>query len=343
MRSDPLQSRAGKLATDGRWSELYELLRERPAEATASDPALAYRFGEALYHTGRMEELAAYATVCESVTRRGADPVGTMRALNLAGIAAFELGETAKAREKFDALMELAEAERDEEMLARAANNLGAISNLRGRRHEALAYYHLAIPLYQKMGQPKGLAQTHHNLGMSYRDLGRLEDSAAAYGHAVALAGGIGYRPLVAMSTVGRAEAELLRGDLPLARQLVERGLALARAVPDPISEAEALRVRGLVQAGESAAVAAEVREPGAGAAGAVEAALADLEGAAELARTTRNALLEAEVERDIGRLELRRGRRDEGRRRLEAAASRLDALGAVAEARALREEAEAA
>ena len=150
---DALRSKVESLAHAGDWAALYELLRGEGRADLLTDDSTAYRFAESLYHTGRMDELASYAAAYEEEARGAADPDGVMRALNLAGIAAFELGDPGGARSKFDALMELAEASRDQEMLARAANNLGAIANLRGRRHEALAYYHLAIPLYQRLGQ----------------------------------------------------------------------------------------------------------------------------------------------------------------------------------------------
>jgi tetratricopeptide (TPR) repeat protein len=321
--SDAVRQRTRSLAGGGEWERLFETLDGLERSSVAADSALAYPFGEALYHTGRMPELAAFAQEYEEASRGAADPRETMRALNLGGIAAFELGDTGGARQAFDTLMELAEGEGDEEMLARAANNLGAIANLRGRRHEALAYYSLAIPLYQKLDQTRGLAQTHHNLGLSYRDLGRPDDSVAAYSRAISLAESISYSLLVAMSTVGRAEIELRRGDVEFSRRLVDRGLALSRNIPDPISEAEALRVRGLAHAADGAS---DMQ------------AQADLAAALRLAGETGNRLLEAEIERDMGTLALSRGELGEAERLLRSSARGFHAIGAIAEARVVED-----
>jgi tetratricopeptide (TPR) repeat protein len=318
---DALRSKVGSLAEAGDWTALYELLRGEARADLLADRDAAYRFAESLYHTGRMDELASYAAGFEESARGASDPEGVMRALNLAGIAAFELGDTEGARTRFDALMELAEASHDKEMLARASNNLGAIANLKGRRHEALAYYHLAIPLYQRLGQPRGLAQAYHNLGHTYRDMGRPDECIASYTRAIVLAEEIDYKPLIAMSTVGRAEAEVRRGDVALARELAERGLSLARTVRDPISETEALRVRGLVYC----------------AGGDDTTAIEDLEYARSLARETKSTLLEAEIERDIGTLRLGAGRAKEARANFEAALDLFESLGAAAESRAVR------
>ena len=317
---DSLRNRAASLAADGDWTALQELLRSEPTPVLLADPRLAYHAAEALYHTGHMAELAEFAEAYERASREAADVVATMKALNLGGIAAFELGRTSEAEVRFDLLMELAEAEGDQDMLARAANNLGALANLKGRRHEAIAYYNLAIPLYAKLGQVRGLAQSHHNLGMSYRDLDLLDDSVEEYKRSVVLAYRIDYVPLVAMATTGRAESELRRGDGELARELAARGLQAARDVGDPISEAEALRVCGLTYAKSHG--------------GDLDKARGDFEAALELARATGNALLEAEVERDLGRVEQADARPAEAVRLLESAHERFLALGAVAAAR---------
>lgn len=315
---DSLRNRAAALAADGEWTALHELLRAEPASALLSDARLAYHAAEALYHTGRMAELAEYAGAYEEAAREAADLPGTMKALNVGGIAAFELGRTSEAEVRFDLLMELAEAEGDQDMLARAANNLGALANLKGRRHEAIAYYNLAIPLYQKLDQVRGLAQSHHNLAMSYRDLDRFDDSVDEYKQSVVLAYQIDYVPLVAMATTGRAESELRRGDVDLSRELAVRGLQMARDVGDPISESEALRVCGLTHATHR---------------GDPDKARQDFEAALELARATGNALLEAEVERDLGRLERIDERPAEATRLLESARDRFLSLGAAAAA----------
>jgi tetratricopeptide (TPR) repeat protein len=128
------------------------------------------------------------------------------------------------------------------------------------------------------------------------------------------------------MSTVGRAEAELRRGDSRLAGELAERGVAMAREVSDPISLAEALRVRGLVRCAEGQ------RAEG----------LEALREASDLASETRNTLLEAEIGRDIGLELLRAGQAGEALGYLQSALQLFDSLGAAAEARSLREKLDA-
>jgi tetratricopeptide (TPR) repeat protein len=314
-RPSSLLDQANEMVAQSRWRELHELLAGVPRPELFTSVPLAYRYAEALYHLGRMAELTEYASEFESAMRRQRGTSGVMQALNLAGIAAFELGRMEEARQRFESLMELAEAEGDTDMLARATNNLGALANLEGRHEDALALYHLAIPLYQKLGQTRGIAQTHQNLGISYRDLGRWKDAAAAYQDAAEYGRGFGYTPIVAMAMVGRGEIEVLKGDPALGAGFVEWGLEMARELEDPITEGTALRVRALARA--------------AGADGGYIRAYDDLEAALELGRETGHLLLQAEVERDMGRLVLGRGLRGEARRLLADARQKLQSLGA--------------
>lgn len=313
------------MVSAGDWRALYERLRDVDRAELLADPSLAYRFGECLYYTGRMLELSSYGAELEIASREASDTYGIMRALNLAGTAAFELGQIDEASEKYHRLQDMAEVEENEDMLSRAANNLGMIANLRGHPEEAIACYRMAIPVYQRLRQMRGLAQTCHNLGLSYRDLGRLDDAVKAFQEAADLAESINHQPLLCMSIVGRAEVQLMASDKELSCELVQRGLQLARDAGDPISEAEALRVRGLAK---SDSVESECAE-----------ALSDFDAAARLARQTGNVLLEAEIDRDVGRAYWKLGRAAAARAKLERAADLFENLGALAAATACRAE----
>ncbi len=315
--------KANGLAREGRWPDLYDLLSGVDRGSLLSSQKLAYRFGEALYHTGRIEELSGFAARFEERARERADPEGLMQALTLAGNAAFQLGEIEAAESHWQDLLEIAEAEGDEEMMAKAANNVGALTNLRGEHERALTYYNLALALYEKLQAVKGLAQTYPNLGITHRDLSQLDEALEAYDQAMTLASRAGYDPSVVLATVGQAEVRVLQDDVPLALELANRGLTRARALENPILESEALRVRGLATARGS--------DPD------HDRALDDLENAATLAREAHNSLLRAEIERDTGDVLVRRRRPEEAREHLETAARIFDDLGAVADVEDVR------
>lgn len=309
------REKADTLADASRWTELFGFLEGLQEAERVDDAYLAYRYGEALYHTGRMGLLSSHAQAFEAAARRTRDVAALLRALNLKGIAAFELGMPEEARGAFEALMELSEAEDDYDMLARAALNLGALANLHGDPAGALAMYHLALSLFQKIGQTRGLSQTHQSLGMSYRDMRRWEESEDAYLEAMRLGTGFGYTPIVAMAAIGRSEVLVLRGDPHAALGLVDWGLKLARGLGDPISEGTALRVRGMARAATDGS--AEHRARG------------DFQQALALARSTDNVLLEAETLRDLAHISARIPDVESARQHYEAAASAFDRLGA--------------
>jgi len=227
--------------------------------------------------------------------------------------------------------------EGEQPLMAKAAISLGALANLRGEPEKALAFYQLALPPLDRQCDTRGLGQVHHNLGMSYRDLGKLEDAVDEYRHATRLAQNSGFAPQAAMSTIGRAEVEVMSGDFALGFQLAERGLLMAADIGDPITEGTAYRIRALALVGvgpSNVAVGIGPEE--------LDRAAADLAKAADLAESAGHALLLAEVWRDLGRLDHRRGCRPQARINLTRARDALASLGATVAASELSGELEA-
>ncbi|TFG65824.1 MAG: tetratricopeptide repeat protein [Gemmatimonadales bacterium] len=330
-----IRSTADRLASEARWDSVRDLLGSvSVTELLRLD--LAYRFGEALYFTGRITELREHAVAYEQAARALAEPLAVLYARNLAGIAAFELGLMDEAASILEGLIDRAMEEDAQHLMAKAAISLGALANLRGEPEKALTFYQLALPPLDRRCDSRGLGQVHHNLAMSYRDLGKLDDAIDEYRHATRIAQNSGFPPQVAMSVLGRAEIEVLRGDLALGFQLAERGRLLAADIGDSISEGTAYRIRALARVGtESSGASSPTGEEE------LDAAAADLAQAAELADRTGHALLQAEVWRDLGRLDRRRGCFSQARLNLTRARDALATLGASGAAAELDDELE--
>ncbi len=167
------------------------------------------------------------------------------RAINMLGAAHFELGELAEAGHAFARALELASTAEDPLIIGRATNNLGMIANIAGRREEALTRYQLAIPAYQRVGSSVGLAETCHNMAITYRDLGRFDAADRYERRAIGYAREAGNPRLIAMAQVGRADLSLLRGEAAVAEAVGQRGAAQYAAIPDHLGEADALRITG--------------------------------------------------------------------------------------------------
>ena len=218
------------------------------------------------------------ADALERFRSRG-DADGRLRALNLLGVVSWERGRMREAEEYLAQALNLARYLGDSLMVARACNNMASAIHLRGRADEAVGLYRGALLAYQRLGDRRGTAETYHNLGLIYRQLGLWREAEDAVHEAVRHAEMVGEKGLLALVLVGRAELRVDQGELPLAYPDLDRAGALAAGASDEIGGAEVRRVRAL-----AALKAAEF-----------ERALADAEAASRIARAYDSALLGAE------------------------------------------------
>jgi tetratricopeptide (TPR) repeat protein len=233
------------------------------------------------------------------------------------GAAAFALGTLDAAAERFGTALEMARTDGDALLTARAINNLGAIDALRGHTSGAIAAYQLAIPAYHRMGHTLGLAESWHNLAISYRVSDELDAADEAERRAIEFATESANPRLAAMAQVGRAEISLRRGDYAFARANASRAATTFSEVPDYLLQADALRVH---------ADASDLMRF-------LSAADASLTLAYELARTHEHRLQEAQILQTHAQIMSRRDDRTAARK---LGAEALDAfrhLGSVAAA----------
>ncbi|MBI4513862.1 MAG: tetratricopeptide repeat protein [Gemmatimonadetes bacterium] len=310
------------LAERHRWAEVHDRLASYGEVDLYTEPKLAYAMAAARLHLGAPDRALPLALATEGEFRRRRDNRNLLRALNLVGAVLFELGDLEGAEERFSSLLELASDSGDEEMQARATNNLGMIASLRGEHPKALSLYRLSIPAYQKRGQRRGLAQTYHNMAILYRDRGLLREADAYDRRAAEMARRIGDARLAAMAVVGRAEIAYLRGDLEAAAAAAARALRDLVAQGDALGQADALRLLGMVARAQ----------------GDLEEGRDRLEAALEIARSNANPLLEAETLRERGLLHRESGRADLAEADLRAAAALFARIGARAEEKRTKE-----
>jgi tetratricopeptide (TPR) repeat protein len=240
--------------------------------------------------------------------------------MNLLGVVTFTLGELDAAHSAFTSALELATREDDILLVARSSNNLGAIDNLQGRHDGALLHYRVALPAYRRLGQRRGLAETYHNLAITYRDLGNLADADEHERRAIDYASG-GIAPRVAaMAHIGRAEVALRRGDAPLSERTARRAAKTLHTLEDPLNEANAHRMIG-------AACTAMAR---------LSDAHVEFEEALGIATSRGHAFVEAETRRDRADAFLRMNEIDRARGDALAAIAIFRKLGAVKEVEVL-------
>jgi len=302
------------LTSAGRYREVVTSWLAAPtAEARRSEAQLLA--ATASMRLGDVERAGNLAAEAAEGFRLRADQDGRLRALNLLGAVAFEQGALADAESRFEMARTLARQLGDTLFEAHAANNLASVAHLRGDAVTALSLYRAALLGYQRLGDRRGTAQTYHNLGLAFRELGAWQDADEATVQALRHARLVEDAALAALAVTGRAELDIARGALDVAARELDRAGELAAQVGDQLGIAEVGRVR---------AVAALQRNDPA-------AALDEARAAGGMANEQGSALLVAECAAAEALALLRLTRRDEaeeGRRKATDGFARLGATG---------------
>jgi len=302
------------LTSAGRYREVVTSWLAAPtAEARRSEAQLLA--ATASMRLGDVERAGNLAAEAAEGFRLRADQDGRLRALYLLGAVAVEQGALADAESRFEMARTLARQLGDTLFEAHAANNLASVAHLRGDAVTALSLYRAALLGYQRLGDRRGTAQTYHNLGLAFRELGAWQDADEATVQALRHARLVEDAALAALAVTGRAELDIARGALDVAARELDRAGELAAQVGDQLGIAEVGRVR---------AVAALQRNDPA-------AALDEARAAGGMANEQGSALLVAECAAAEALALLRLTRRDEaeeGRRKATDGFARLGATG---------------
>jgi tetratricopeptide (TPR) repeat protein len=321
LETDALLSQARAHAAEEAWGMLRDSLVGREAEVSAC-PELAALLAEAELRLCNPAAARHWLLGALPALMRAPHRADARRAINLLGAAHFALGNLAKAEAAFARALELATTHGDDLLVARAANNLGAVANVRGSHGAALGHYLLAVPVFQRIGSPVMLAESFHNMAITFRDLGQFELADRYESRAMEFAREGGSARLMAMARVGRAELSLLRGDAHLAEAGARLAVVQYEAIEDPEGEANALRLLGVACA----------------ACGSAAEALQALDRAVSLAREHGSALIEAESLRARADLLAASGELARARSDVEEALAIYTRLGVQAESARLTE-----
>src|SRR5439155_532404 len=201
--------------------------------------------------------------------------------------------------------------------LAAAGNHAEVIEYLGTRAGRELELSPSLALLY---GTAQGVAECRHNLAITYREQGALDRALAEADRAVAQAEAAGDRTLWAMALRGRAEIRVVRGEVGLARRELDLVREIRTRLPNPVAEAEDLRIAAMMLAAEDQLVAAE-------------RALREAIGRAE---AHHRPLLQAEATRDLCLVLRRSGRKADAQAAARAAKGIFVQLGAEQEIRKL-------
>ncbi|HYX81436.1 MAG TPA: tetratricopeptide repeat protein [Gemmatimonadales bacterium] len=252
---------------------------------------------------------------------RGRSERGVERhALNARGAIALVSGNLTEAADYCTQALMAASRDGDHAITGRASNNMGIISHLRGRYAEAISSWEIAAAASHRAGMQANVADCHHNLANAYREQGALDKALATADQAIALADAAKDQALYAVALRGRAEIRIARSEPELARRDFDRIRLIRGEIPDPVAEAEDMRIVAL-------ALIAENQLPRA------EKALREVIGRAELHE---RLLLQGEATRDLAKVLLLTGRTIEAEAAAETAKGIFVRMGAESEIRKL-------
>lgn len=310
---------ARRLAGERRWPDLAALACPVPDADLRAYPELAFLIADALRRVGQVERSTRLAAIATDGVARTGDGRLRLRIGNLTGMLHYDAGDLDQAQSAFELLLQYSTDAGDDEFAARASNNLGVIASVRGDRELALTAYQRAIASYQRLGHARGLAQTHYNLAIVYRDLGFARETEGNLALALRYASEGQHEDVAALVETERALLLASGGDGALAEKFADRALSTMRRLGDPLGAVNATRVL---------AVAASAR-------GDSELAMKRLEEALAAIEPYPDLLLRAEIQRDRARLLLNAGDENAARDALNASLQGFEKLGAQREAEA--------
>ena len=307
---------AQELADAGRYVELLTYLGARSQEELEQSPMLTLLCGIAHSRLGRLDLGQQWAMVAQLRARTLRDRTLEVRALNVSGAVALERGGIAEASYFFTRAQEQAMQDNDMATVGRCANNLGIIANMQGDYARAVGAYTRAIAAYEQAGFHRGIAESRHNLGITYREQGRLDHALEAADAAVRDAEWLDDRGFKAQALAGRAEIRLVQDEPELAIREAQEALAIHRGLNDGVLETEDLRILAVAQG-----LAGKIRD--------AEDMLRDV-----IARATdhNRPLLVATAQRDLAGVLYRTGDRVAATAMARVARATFDRLGATAE-----------
>jgi len=250
---------ARQLAAAGRHAEVVEYLGAQPASELADSPTLALLYGTAHARLGRHDEGQRWLDLALDLARKRDEQAVERDALNARGAIALVSGRIDEAADYFTQALLAASRDGDAVTTGRCSNNLGIISNLRGRHAEAIGSWEIAAAAFDRAGLRRGVAECQHNQAIAYLDQGALDKALAAADRAVAHAEAEGDHTLRALTLRGRAEIRVARRELEQARRELDRVREIRSGLRDTVGEAEDLRVAASLLVAEGQPAAAEV------------------------------------------------------------------------------------
>jgi tetratricopeptide (TPR) repeat protein len=247
-----ISTRARALYDQRQYAELAELLTPLRDELIEAAPSAAFYLADAWRRLGKQPMALDLVDSLSTASRRSGIPRLELDRLNLEGMLRFETGNIAGAEASWRELLARAGDAVSEDFTARANNNLGIIYTLQVRTPEAVMSYQRAVSAYKSFGSMRGLAQSHQNLGITYRALQLYDEADTHFEESMRFARVGNNEDELARAEQERALLIYLRGrDAGLARVTVRRAIGRFTSLADPLGVSDSMRVLAIIELGE--------------------------------------------------------------------------------------------
>lgn len=283
-----LLEQAWALQRSGDMPAIVRLLAPIPAEDLLAEPELGILLGFGWYHCGQGQQALELLDGLRHRLRREGNTRLHRRLQNLHAVVLFSQGALVPAERLWTDLRQQSEVVGDTLTQSWAYTNLAVIADIQCRWEDALANAKRAAAAYWRLGDLRGIARSHHTMGMTYRQLGLLREAdtsferAAAYLRHSGTVDEIAYTELergltlymlrdasLARANVHRAQERFIRlahvrgqgdslrvlaifaryeGRLDEARRLLGSALACVREAGDRLTEAEVLEEQAVLE-----------------------------------------------------------------------------------------------
>lgn len=227
---------------------VVRLLSPVPHTLLIAQPEAGFMLADAARRVGRSAGMLELTSAVVEAARQRGEAAVLCDALNLEGVLLLEAGRANAAERAWCELVDVATQADNPEFVARASNNLGVAAILAMRLEDAITRFQRAVGAYLRLGYARGLAQSHQNLAIIFRELDREAEAYSNFERALSW----GYTA-DCMDDVARAEQELALlllfsgRDANAAAAMVEQALDRFAELGQPAGCAEAQRVAGVI------------------------------------------------------------------------------------------------
>lgn len=262
------------------------------------------------------QALALYQRSVELCERLG-HALGRAHGLNCLAIIAQRRGDVAQAEHLYAQAALHAAAARDHRLLGMIEQNQGVLASTRGDLEGALLRYRMSLKAFEHVGDDEPASWVLNNLGMLHAELEQFDEAELAYQQGLTLARRRGDVMMEGHIELNRAEAFVAQARFDDGLTCCQLALDIATQRKDHLRRAQALKCRAVIERRR----------------GDLSCALMTLQQAQKLAKTAEDALLGAEILRELGEVCRERGNGEDARTAWALAYEQFTHLGASRDA----------